>query len=69
MQERGLVENEIEIMSLECVMSILKLARPTYGSSPGEWSVKMEWQYPDPNEDCGQDSGQVKEMPGGWIED
>ena len=50
-----------------------KLASFTYGSSPGEWDFKVEWKFLDrdlaSSRDSDQDSGQVEEMPGGWVED
>lgn len=69
LHERGLVRNEIKFSWWTGRVATAKLASFTYGSSPGEWSIKMEREILDPDQDSDQDSDQVEEMPGGWIED
>ena len=46
-----------------------ELASFTYGRSPSEWDIKMDWRYLDLDQDSGQGPGKVEEMPGGWIKD
>ena len=66
LHERGLVRNKMKFT--RWIRRTAKLASFTYGSSPGGWNIKLKYQYSDPNKTSGQDSGQVEEMPGGWIE-
>ena len=73
LHERGLVKNKTEVIRWDNAIAMVTLGGFTYGSSPGEWVIKMEYQRLDPNDDSGQDPNQdpdqVEEMPGGWIED
>ena len=65
LHEKGLVRHEIKIFDETHGEIMVKLASFTYGSSPGDWDIKLYWKYLDRY----QDSGQVEEMPGGWIEE
>ena len=65
MHEQGLVSYRFRVIEHANSWAVAKIASFTYGSSPGEWDIKMEWEIFGPD----QDSDQVKEMPGSWIED
>ena len=63
LHEQGLVGNKFRAIEHAGSWAMAKIASFTYGSSPDEWDIKVEWEIAD------QGSDQVKEMPGSWIED
>ena len=65
LHEQSLVWNGFRVIEHAGSLAGAKIASFTYGSSPDEWDIKVEWEILGPN----HDSDQVKEIPGSWIED